>query len=122
MKKHAYLICFICLVVLFICIYIGGYFYSLNFTNSNNITKSDEIYNSNPTLEQNASTTAVDNGYWIATDGDNIIIYCADRETVYFDTQIPLSSLTQSELAVIESGLYVEDISVILQYLESYTS
>lgn len=115
MKKHAYFICFICLVILFVAVYFGGYFYTLNFQKTDTYTE-----NENTDLE--ISTVSLEKGFWLGVEDDCVVIYYADKKTVYFNTRIRTEELSDDELALVESGIYFEDISVILKYLESYTS
>lgn len=60
--------------------------------------------------------------YWLKDLDGNIVVYKADKTTVYFNTDISTSLLPEEEKKQIEEGKFIKNIHELYNYLESYSS
>lgn len=63
-----------------------------------------------------------DNGFYLMVADHYVIVYEGDKETVHMNTDILLSSLSETLQAEIIKGKYVEDERELYNFLESYSS
>ncbi|MCM1038508.1 MAG: hypothetical protein NC314_13255 [Roseburia sp.] len=63
-----------------------------------------------------------DNGFYLMVADHFVIVYESDKETVHMNTDILLSSLSETLQEEIIRGKYVEDEQALYNFLESYSS
>ncbi len=63
-----------------------------------------------------------DDGYYLMVADHYVIVYQADRKTIYMNTDILLSSLSSELQKEIIQGKYIENEQTLYNFLESYSS
>lgn len=61
-------------------------------------------------------------GYYLMVADHYVIVYESDKKTVHMNTDILLSTLSESLQSEIISGKYIEDEQALFSFLESYSS
>ncbi len=61
-------------------------------------------------------------GFYVHALNDSVVVYYADKETIFEATGIPLSDLSEREQLRIRQGIYVETKEDLFSLLEAYTS
>lgn len=61
-------------------------------------------------------------GYYLCVENDCVVVYYADRRTLYDTTGIPVKNLTEAEQQKLTKGFIVESDEELFSLLESYTS
>lgn len=60
--------------------------------------------------------------YWLTDVDGTIVVYKADKQTVYINTTIKTENLPEDEQEKVKQGRYIQSIHELYDYLESYTS
>ena len=95
-------------------------------------TTDDNVTNELSKIEEDSSnvieacditkSTTASGLYYISCINNFVIVYCADRETVYDYTTIQVDSLSDMEQKQIRDGFYVKTTEELYQLLQSYSS
>lgn len=60
--------------------------------------------------------------YWVIDESGIVKVYKQDKKELYLDTGIESASLEKEDKKMLRSGVYIEDIKALYNYLESITS
>ena len=110
MNKRAYIFCLIVLIIGFSISYICG----SKFGNRNSKTISNQI-------ETETSKSKI-SGFWVKIKDGSVFVYQSDGQTVVSETGIDISQLSDQEIKILETGVYLETAQELFNFLESSTS
>ena len=61
-------------------------------------------------------------GFFVCLKDDCVVVYMADRETIFLSTQIRYTELPEHICEELKSGIYMSDEGMLYGFLENYTS
>ncbi len=79
----------------------------------------DPIVNSNSNDVVNDTVT---DGYYIGVEGNHIVVYLADKKTVFEETEIDVTLLDEEVYEEIQKGKYIKSTKELYGFLENYSS
>ncbi len=74
------------------------------------------------TVEIAKTAEPKEEGFYVHALNDSIVVYYADKETIFDATGIPLEHLSEAEQIRVRHGIYVETQEDLFSLLEAYTS
>ena len=115
MNKRAYIFCLIVFIMGF-CI---AYFAGIKEGENNIPLKREKTADVKPKEKNN---NIAEEGYWVKSVNDVIIVYKSDKKTIVAETDISISKMTEKERNVLLDGIYLETSEELFKYLEANTS
>lgn len=73
-------------------------------------------------LRKTYNPELVDNKYYLSTQNGYIVVFYADKKTVFDYTSVSVENLSQYEQIQLEKGIFVKDLDELYGVLESYSS
>ena len=73
-------------------------------------------------LRKTYNAELVDNKYYLSTQNGYIVVYYADKKTVFDYTSVSVENLSQYEQIQLEEGIFVKDLDELYAILENYSS
>lgn len=129
MNKTAGIRLFCVLTVLICCVaYGGGYYFSIYQSEKNTDgevalkTEASEEEQADDTASQESAVAAAVYEFVLCEEDGYIVIYYADKETVYADTDIQLEHLPDRLQLEIKEGKLIYSERELYNFLESYSS
>ncbi len=82
-----------------------------------------EQYVMNPSaIQQMESDAVLEKEYYVALLNDYVVVYHADRETIYLFTDIKVGELPEEIRVKLENGIPMMEEGALYDFLENYTS
>lgn len=74
------------------------------------------------TLSIKKSKNSSEEGYWVKSVNNVIIVYKSDKKTIVAETDINIAKMSEKERNILMDGIYLENSEELFKYLEANTS
>ena len=115
MNKRAYIFCLIVFIMGFCVAYFAGV---KEGSNDVPLQKERAAYVKPKEKSENSS----EEGYWVKSVDNVIIVYKSDKKTIVAETDINIAKLSEKERNILMYGIYLENSEELFKYLEANTS
>ncbi|MGO5051430.1 hypothetical protein ACTQ6A_02760 [Lachnospiraceae bacterium LCP25S3_G4] len=119
--KHKYGISFFITVCIVISLLSGIYYWNYCSVKNKYEAKIEQLEAQNKTVTADGTATKED-GYYIKDKNGYVVVYEADKTTIFEETNITIGSLPEHVQEEIADELYLESIDKVYGFLEGYSS